>query len=119
MPILTVEIAADHGLRAGLARDLADRAGDIFETGPGQTWVRIRVLAAEMCAENGTEDPPQPVFVTVVMWKLPTVEERAQNATDLASAFAAAIGCSADDIHIIFEPDGNERVAFGGKLVTD
>lgn len=118
MPILKVEMIAEGSPEAGLAQRLADRAGELFEA-PGQTWVRVQTIPPQLYAENSPDPPPRPVFVSVLMWKLPPVEERAQLAAALAVSFAQAIGCSPDHVHIIFEADGNERVAFGGELVTD
>jgi phenylpyruvate tautomerase PptA (4-oxalocrotonate tautomerase family) len=54
MPILTIEIILrpNESLRRGLAAELADRAGEIFGSAPGETWVKLTTIPAGQYAEK-------------------------------------------------------------------
>lgn len=120
MPILDVELVhAPHAaaLEAGLARRLADAAAQVFGLEPGRVWVRLRVLPAERYAENAVDHPPHPAFISVLLRELPPRERLAREAQQLAASFGPLLDRPAELVHVVFEPPGAGRVAFGGRLI--
>ena len=117
MPILTIEIVprADEILPGDLARNLAFQAAEIFGSRPGGTWVKIITIA--QYAENQSDESFFPIFVRVLHSRLPDEAEMAQQITDLTMKIAEETRRPPENIHIIYEPPGVNRVAFGGNLV--
>lgn len=58
-----------------------------------------------------------PVLVTILKGDLATPDELASEAAALASAIADLTGRATDHIHLIYEPPGRGRVAFGAELL--
>jgi phenylpyruvate tautomerase PptA (4-oxalocrotonate tautomerase family) len=120
MPILEVEIvgAVPDDVRRGLARRIADAAGDALEARPGGTWVRLRFLDRERYAESGGDVPDdvQPVFVSVLLGDPPGGEARAEQARRLTRAVAAACDRPARSTHVLYEPAAKGRIAFGERM---
>ena len=123
MPILDVEIVLQPGesLHPELAGELADRAGEVFGAAPGTTWVKLRAISAEHYAENQTGRPADvyPVFVSVLKAKLPPLNERQREVTQLTEAVARVCRRPPENVHILYLPEGAGRMAFGGTLVPD
>lgn len=121
MPILEVEIVMHPGeiIPEGLASEIAERVGEIFGSAAGGTWVRIYSLPREHYAENGVsfEDTIRPVFVSVLKGKLPPPDILRDEVCRLTEAIAKVCGRPAENVHIVYQPEGSGRVAFGGKLV--
>lgn len=122
MPILDVELIRGAAVpeRETLARRLADAAGAIFESGPAQTWVRVREIAATDYAENATDAAAagiRPVFVRVLKRALPDAAAMTREIEALTSAVAKETGRPRDQVHVVYEPSGAGRVAFGGRLL--
>lgn len=121
MPILNIEIVLHPAELSdpGLAAALAERAGAAFGAAPGTTWVRLHYLPAGQYAEDGgPAEEIAPVFVSVLKARLPPAEALPAEAARLAEAIAAVCGRPAENVHIIYEPAGAGRVAFGGRLLT-
>jgi phenylpyruvate tautomerase PptA (4-oxalocrotonate tautomerase family) len=120
MPILDVEIVLRprEKIRPTLARELADRAGEILGSAPGGTWVKVHPIPAERYAE-GPGDGPRltPVFVTILRAKLQSPELRQTEIERLTAAFADVCGRPKENVHLIYLPEGAGRVAFGGRQV--
>lgn len=113
MPIVDVEwVSADDG-PPELARAIADAAGRVFGSAPGATWVRLRPLAAGAYAENETAAAPRAVFVRVLARRA-SIEDRGRCASALAAAVAACLARPVENVHVIFEPEADGRVFFGG-----
>jgi phenylpyruvate tautomerase PptA (4-oxalocrotonate tautomerase family) len=123
MPILDVEVVLEPGetLRPELARELADRAGEVFGAAPGTTWVKVRAIPAEHYAENQTDRPNDiyPVFVSILKAKLLPLDERQSEVTRLTAAVALVCRRPPENVHILYLPEGAGRVAFGGRIVPD
>jgi phenylpyruvate tautomerase PptA (4-oxalocrotonate tautomerase family) len=123
MPILDVEIVLQSGesFRPGLAGELADRAGEVFGATPGTTWVKVRAIPAKHYAENQSGHPTDayPVFVSVLKAKLPPPDERQREVTRLTEAVARVCRRPPENVHILYQPEGAGRVAFGGRIVPD
>jgi len=119
MPILEVEIVGrDEGVtRPGFTQDLADAAAKVLITKPGSTWVKVRFIERELYAENGgTPEDIKPVFVSVLLGRCQEQKEQARLAKDLATTISKVTDRPAENIHILFEPEGVGRIAFGGNL---
>ncbi len=121
MPVITVEIVADAQcvLPHGVAQSLADAAGRVLATPPGQTWVRVRTRARDAYAENDAAVDPAglPVFVSVLKRTPPAGAELDAEIAALTQALAAALGRPAARVHVEYAPAAAGRVAFGGRLV--
>jgi phenylpyruvate tautomerase PptA (4-oxalocrotonate tautomerase family) len=121
MPILDVTIVGpiDSGARALLAQRFADAASAVFDAPAGKTWAIIRPLEPELYAESGGEVDARakPVFVRILQRRPPEGAERATQVEALTRALAKACGRPADKVHLIFEPPGAGRIAFGGSLI--
>jgi phenylpyruvate tautomerase PptA (4-oxalocrotonate tautomerase family) len=122
MPVLHIEIVTRPGevLRPQLAGQLADRAGEIFASPPGTTWVRLRSLPAESYAENGiaSAEKPFPVFVSILKAILPEPEEKQSEVMELTHAIAELCDRPVQNVHILYLPAGVGWTSFGGQLVT-
>lgn len=120
MPILRIAIVLRHGegLPSNLARRLADATGAVFGSPPGHTWIVLSEISGEQYAENHNHpvERPSPVFAHVLRSQLPAPEALAAEAAALAAAIAQICGRPAEQVHIIYEPAGAGRVAFGGVL---
>ncbi len=121
MPVLDVEIITRPGesIDPHLASELAQRAGEIFGSAPGNTWVKVRPLAGENYAENHDSPPGDvyPVFVSVLKAKLPSPDALRREVDRLTAAIAQICNRSTQNVHIIYLPEGTGRIAFGGKVV--
>jgi len=112
MPILDITVVgAPDDLT--LASRLADTADRVLHAGPGRTWVRLHRLARADYAESGGE-AREPVFVSLLLAHAPP--DRAPLARELATAIAEVVDRPSASVHILFEPPGAGRVAFGGVL---
>jgi phenylpyruvate tautomerase PptA (4-oxalocrotonate tautomerase family) len=117
MPIIDVEIVSEATLADGLAQAVADAAGAVLGAPPGETWVRLRRIEPALYAESGGTPPDlEPVLVTIVMGRRPDGDRLPGIVTRLTGAVADATGRPAENVHLVFEPDGIGRVAFGGRL---
>ncbi len=119
MPLIEVEVVADDQLGPTLAPRLAEAAGGALDAPAGQTWVRLRRLTTASYAESGGGPPSgvRPVFVQVLLARLPDEAALARQAAALSAAVAEVCGRPADHVHVVFSPAGTGRVAFGGRLL--
>lgn len=121
MPILDVAVIGPvpDELRPGLAQRVADAAATVFGSEPQQTWVRLRHVPLDDYAENAGGPPAevQPVIVSVLQAHAPVGAALADQASRLSSAIADALRRPPENVHLIYEPDGAGRVAFGGRIV--
>ena len=121
MPIVDVEIVLrpNETIRKDIARELADELGHIFHTQEGQTWVKVSELSADHYAENSEElEGVYPIFISVIKSKLPTSEEMQEEVEEITGAVTQICGRSSENVHVIYQPEGRGRVAFGGKIVS-
>ena len=120
MPIVDIEIVlrANEAIREEVISELANELGKIFDSSPGETWIKIHPLSADQYAENGgTQDGIYPIFATVMKSKLSSFEEMQKEVAKITGAIAQISGRPSDNIHVIYQPEGRGRVAFGGKIV--
>jgi phenylpyruvate tautomerase PptA (4-oxalocrotonate tautomerase family) len=121
LPILRVEIVEAPGWSRpeGLARRIADAVAEVLGSNPQRVWVRVSTIAPGDYAENaGAADGASPVFVSILEREPPQGGGLGAEVTALSKAVGLACGRSVNDIHIIYEPPGRGRVAFGGRLLT-
>ncbi|MFC2078897.1 hypothetical protein ACFLSZ_02845 [Candidatus Bipolaricaulota bacterium] len=121
MPILTIEVVLfdDEAIDSDWAGAIANAAGEIFGTPSGRTWVRIRGLPRSHYAENGIGSSVDlhPVFVSVLKATLPGGDELRIEAGELTTAIAEIAGRPAENVHVLYLPQGEGRISFGGTLV--
>lgn len=120
MPILNVEIVirpAEY-FPTNLARELADHTGEIFDSGPGHTWVTVHYISREYYAENlSSAGDILPVFVSILKAKLSSPDSLQAEVAKLTAIIAQICDRPQENVHIIYLPEGAGRVAFGGKLL--
>ena len=121
MPILDIEIVASdstQGLPADLTQSLADGAARVFDSPPGTVWVKLRMIPSTEYAENGGTPPGvYPVFVTVLKSRVQEGSALEDEVAQLTEVIAKIMKRPAENVHIIYQPDGVGRVAFGGRPV--
>ena len=102
-----------------LCRCWPTSSADISSRKPAGTWVEAEYLPIEQYAENLCElaEDVKPTLVYVLRHHLPAPEELAQEAMDLARIVAKRLQRPRRNTHIVYEPPGKGRVAFGGTLV--
>ena len=121
MPIVDIEIVlrANEATRQEMASELANELGEIFHSSPGGTWVKVHPLAADQYAENGGRlEGICPIFVTVMKSELASFEELQEEVLRITGVVAQICGRPSENVHVIYQPEGKGRVAFGGKLVS-
>jgi phenylpyruvate tautomerase PptA (4-oxalocrotonate tautomerase family) len=121
MPIIDVEIVlrADEAIPDGLVSELADELGEILHSARQETWVKVHPFAADQYAENGGRPGAVfPVFVMVMKSELPSFEEMQNEVARITDAVAKICGRPSENVHVIYQPEGKGRVAFGGKIVS-
>lgn len=120
MPILQVQLIepVPDPVRHGLAARIAQAAAAVFDSRPQGTWVTLRFVDRDAYAENagGPAGGVEPVLVSVLLAELPDTDTLAQRAAELSEAIARACERPAQNVHVIFEPAGAGRIAFGGTL---
>ena len=123
MPILEVEIVLrpTEMLPSDLAARLAECAGAIFGSSPGETWVKVRTIPAEQYAENDSQLPEgfYPVFVSILQARQTPLAAQQAEVAELTASIAHVCGRPTESIHLFYQPEGQGRVAFGGKLVLE
>jgi phenylpyruvate tautomerase PptA (4-oxalocrotonate tautomerase family) len=121
VPIIDVEIiiASGESPEINLAAKLADGIGEVLGLPPGSTWVKLRAILSNNYAENGAEVAPDayPVFVTILKRQLPPPEIIQDEVTKLTNAIAEICHRQLENVHVIYEPEGKGRIAFGGKII--
>jgi len=120
MPILNVEIVTkeNESLNSTLAQEIADIAGEVLNSSPQGTWVKVRSIEPYQYAENGgAAFGTSPVIVSVIKGGLQDRAELESEVQELTARIASICDRRAENVHIIYEPPGAGRVAFGGKLV--
>lgn len=119
MPIIDVEIVSGPTLADGLAQTLADGMGAALGAPEGETWVRLRRIDPAHYAESGGAPADvEPVLVTILMGRRPGTDRLPGVVSQLTTTVADATGRPAEHVHLVFEPDGIGRVAFGGTPAT-
>ena len=121
MPILEIEIVLrpDETLPSRLAADLAEAAGQVFNSAPGETWVKLRSLPAEHYAENGSPAGMAPVFVSILKARRSNADATRIEVSRLTTLVARLCARPPENVHIFYLPEALGRVAFGGHLLSE
>jgi len=120
VPILDVEIVGPlaRSAKKNLVQRLADACGELLDLPQGRTWVRLRFLPLDQYAEHGgLPKGVKPVFVTVLRAAPPTGRSLEREMQALGAAVAKVCDRPAENVHVLYEPPGAGRVAFGGRAV--
>ncbi len=122
MPIIRLKLVVQHDterLEKNTLQTLADDLGEYFDSEPSGTWVEAEYVPVEQYAENRLElsEDTKPTLVYVLRHDLPAEEEVAREAMDLARIVSERLQRPRRSTHIIYEPPGKGRIAFGGRLV--
>jgi phenylpyruvate tautomerase PptA (4-oxalocrotonate tautomerase family) len=123
VPIVTIQIVASNNentYSAELLAQLADSLGSVFNSNAGGTWLKLENLDRSHYAENEIHPDVniQATFVEVLKRTLPEQEALAREAKQIAAVVAHFLSRPLENVHIIYLPAGEGRVAFGGKLLT-
>lgn len=121
MPILTITLVGPKSkAHSTLAARIASAAGAVFSSTPGDCWVFLHVLPLSQYAENGLfpKSTPHPIWVRVLKYANSSPSARKREGQALTLALAKACKWKPEHVHVVYEPPGKGRVAFGGKLVT-
>jgi len=124
MPILNLQLVGDqHDYPDDLASRVAQAAGSVLQSRPHGTWVSLAFIPANHYAENtsteGRDANPvsKPLIVSLLEADPPAGHNLQQQVSALTQAIAEAANHPAENVHIIVEPAGRGRIAFGGTLV--
>ncbi len=120
MPIVDIEVLENdsQSLDARL-QSVADRLGVLFDSDPAGTWVRLRYLSRAHYAENHVSvgEDVRATFVTILKARLPHVDALRAEAKQVAMAVADAFDRPQANVHVLYTPAAEGRIAFGGQLV--
>lgn len=119
MPILLIEMVGELSApREDFAKELANACSPAFPPEHGEVWVQLRFVPRQNWAISGRESTEtSPVFVHVLREVNPKGEALNQEVRGLTSAVARLTGRSLEDVHILYEPSAQGRMAFGGRLL--
>ncbi len=119
MPIVEVEMVAERKHVAGLAARIAHDLAPIFGGVASATWVKLRTLDVHDYAEGdgGPSSEVRPAFVTILRADPPAGDDLQDEVRQVTEAVAAVIERPPENVHVLYEPPGRGRVAFGGQLV--
>jgi len=118
MPIVDIElVAGDPEEGRGQLQTLVDELGDLFGSGPGGTWVKLRSTDPAGYAENqvaaGTYGP---TFVNIQRLQLPDEDERRREMAAVAEIVARTLNRRRENVHVLYAPSAKGRIGFGGEL---
>ena len=121
MPIVTIEIVCSDewdGYSSAQIQELSDQLGEIFNSDPGNTWVKLNYLELDHYAENKmlASSPHKPTFVEVLKRSLPDQQALAIEAQQISEKVAQVLSRSRENVVVIYLPAGEGRIAFGGNL---
>lgn len=122
MPIVDIEVLEDADNPASLdarLQTLADRLGELFASDTAGTWIRLRYLARTQYAENDVAvgADVRPTFVTILKARLPQADALRAEAKQVAMTVGAVLDRPHANVHVLYAPAGEGRIAFGGELL--
>jgi phenylpyruvate tautomerase PptA (4-oxalocrotonate tautomerase family) len=118
MPIIKLEIVLypQEELDEALAQKLANALGQIFGTGPNETWVMVRPVEANHYAENDETQRYYPVFASVLKGAWPERALLEKEANQLNQVIGELCHRPQAHVHILYETPASGRIAFGGQI---
>ena len=121
MPIvdITIVVGRNEKINPGLTQTLADVVGHVLNSPPGQTWVRLHLLAHDRYAENNSHlnSADLPVFAVMLTRQPPDQSQLVGAIVKLTHAISEVMNRPSNSVHIEYAPGAVGRVAFGGKLL--
>ena len=92
--------------------------GDLFDSEPGGTWIRLRSIDRRGYAENRTllDESVRPTFVSVLRYELPDAVELRREMAGIAEAVARILDRPRENVHVLYSPRAKGRIGFGGEL---
>ena len=117
VPIVNVEIIGGEEPAASTVQRMADEMGEVFNSGPGRTWIKVGRLSETGYAENGRPGVAgdyAPVFVDVA--RSGRSRNQGAEARALAAIVAVLLERARRHVHIKYEDPLAGRIAFGGEL---
>ncbi len=122
MPIVTVQIVLakdERRYQNTTVQALSDTLGELFDSDPGGTWVKFVYLSDVDYAENHSLVPStvRPTFVEVLKATLADQDTLAAEAAAIADKVALVLSRPRDNVHVLYLPRGEGRIAFGGVLL--
>ena len=121
MPIVDIEIVVkpDETFANEMVSELADRLGMIFGSAKNGTWVKVHQIAAHHYAENqGKAQEVYPIFVSLLKSRWPALDEMQKEVDAITGIVAEICHRPPGFVHVIYQPEGKGRIAFGGRVVT-
>ena len=123
MPIVDVEVVTGAADPDAIGKEtlqlLADELGDLFGSDPGGTWVRLRSIDQNACAENGAVIGPdaRPTFVNILRAETPERGALRREMQRIAEIVARTLDRPRENVHVLYAPGASGRIGFGGMLV--
>ncbi len=123
MPIVDIEVvigeAASPVPDKARLQILTDELGDVFDSEPAATWVRVRSLDETAYAENrtGSTQAVLPVFVNVLKARLPDAATIRREMAEIAEAVARTVERPRENVHVVYALGARGRIGFGGVLM--
>ena len=121
MPIVSIEVLRtdeDPDVIPEILQALADALGALFQSDAGGTWVKLRYLNNSNYAENQIRLSAStgPVMVEIIHSTLPAEPALEIQAASVCSLVAEHLQRPEENVHILYQPNAQGRIAFGGKL---
>ncbi len=123
MPLINLEILQDPipqpELDSEQVQQLCDAIGQAMGSRQAGTWLKVSYLSRGQYAENQELLVPdiRPVFAYIIRAELLPNAQLQEEAQRLAAVIGQHLDRPQQNIHIIYEPEGKGRIAFGGQLV--
>ena len=121
MPIVDVEIVVkpDETIPNQMVSELADQLGEVFGSSKNGTWIKVHGIPSVYYAENeGKAEEIYPIFVSVLKARLPDPEEMQTEVDAITGVVAQVCNRPSSVVHVMYQPEGKGRVAFGGRIVS-
>ena len=122
MPIVDIEVVAGATDAALPGKErlqlLTDELGDVFESDPRTTWVKLKSIDESRYAENrtGGKTRARPVFVNVLRARLPATNAIRREMAEIAEIVARSLNRPRENVHVLYETGATGRIGFGGRL---
>ena len=83
--------------------------------------MKLHTLSYEFYAEDGSPatDRAWPVFVSVLKARIPEPAALEREVIHLTTEIARVCRRPRESIHILYQPEGAGRMAFGGRIVAE
>ena len=121
MPIIKVEIyTKNQNFFREKLNELADNLGEIFNSGPRETWVTLIFYDPLFYSENSsTKINELPLFLNILKKKVhQNMDQKQMEINRITEITSKLFNYRYENVHVIYEAPAINRVWFGGNLVT-